>query len=407
MKKSIVTFCLALIITLTFSQKNIALLGHLPYANNVTCANIGGYTDTLGREYALVGTSQGLSIVAIDTPTHPHELFLVPGATGNNGLWREVREYKGYAYVTTEQNSGLVIVNLKYLPDSIQYHTVNPNGMRTSHDIFIDEHGIAYVNGTDKGQLFLDLNTNPYNPTYLGKFTNNYVHDCFVRNDTMYAACINDGIIKVVDVRNKTTADAANSNITQWATPLNFAHNCWMSDDNKYLFTTDEKPNSTLTCYNISDLSNVFETDHTQVDPGSNTIIHNTYFLNNYCPTSYYTYGVAIFDVTRKNNLLEVGHYDTSPAYSGDGFNGQWGVWPYLPSGNLICADIESGLWVLKPTYKRAAYLEGVVKDSVCQTLLTGVKVEIVGDSVTDYTAFLGKYSTGTLFAFQKTVIKQ
>ena len=269
--------------------------------------------------------------------------------------------------------------------------------MNTSHDIFIDEHGIAYVNGTDKGQLFLDLNTNPYNPTYLGKFTNNYVHDCFVRNDTMWAACINDGIIKVVDVRNKTTADNQANTITQWATPLNFAHNCWLSNDSKYLFTTDEKPNSTLTCYNVSDLNNVSETDRAQVQSGSNTIIHNTYFRNNYCVTSYYTYGVAIFDVTRKNNLVEVGNFDTSPNFSGDGFNGQWGVWPFLPSGNLICSDIETGLWILKPTYKRAAYIEGIVQDTVCQTFLTGVKVEIVGDSVIDYTAFLGKYSTGTV----------
>jgi len=397
MKRIICLLPLAFCALVLFSQKNISLLGHLPYAGNVECSNLGGYVDSLGREYALVGTTQGLSIVAIDTPTNPHELFLVPGATGQGGMWREVREYKGYAYVTTEQSSGLVVVNLKYLPDSIQYHTINPDGMHTSHDIFIDEHGIAYVNGTDKGQLFLDLNTNPWNPTYLGKFTNNYVHDCYVRNDTMWAACINDGIIKVVDVRNKTTADLPVNNIVQWATPLNFAHNCWLSDDSKYLFTTDEKPNSTLTCYDISDLNNVTETNQAQVQPGSNTIIHNTYFLNNYCVTSYYTYGVAIFDVSRKNNLVEVGNFDTSPGFSGDGFNGQWGVWPYLPSGNLICSDMQTGLWILKPTYKRAAYIEGVVKDSICQTFLTGVKIEILGDSVIDYTASFGKYSTGTV----------
>ena len=47
--------------------------------------------------------------------------------------------------------------------------------------------------------------------------------------------------------------------------------------------------------------------------------------------------------------------------------------------------------------HKRAAYIEGIVQDTVCQTFLTGVKVEIIGDSVIDYTAFLGKYSTGTV----------
>lgn len=380
----------------TYAQNNIQLLGHLPYNGGVQCSNLTGYSDAQGHEYALVGNTQGLSIVSIDTPTNPHQVFLVPGATGQQGFWREVREYKGYAYVTTEQPSGLVVVNLNYLPDSVQYHTVNPAGMSTSHTIFIDSNGIAYVNGTDKGQLFLDLNTDPYNPVYLGSFNNNYVHDCFVRNDTMWAACINDGFVKVIDVSNKTDADNPSRVLAQWNTPLNFSHNCWPTDDGQYLFTTDEKPNSTLTCYDVSNLNNVTETDRTQVDPGSNTIIHNTYFLNNYCITSYYTYGITIHDVTRKNNLIEVGNFDSSPNYQGDGFNGAWGVWPYLPSGNIIISDIETGLWIVKPTYKRASYLEGVVKDSICQSFITGAQIEIMGASVTDQTNYLGRYSTGT-----------
>lgn len=378
------------------AQKNISLLGHLSYGN-VSCSNLTGYVDSLGHEYALVGTEQGLSIVDINTPANPRELFLVPGAVGNSSFWREVREYKGYAYVTTEESSGLVIVNLNYLPDSIKYHTVRPDNMRTSHTIFIDSNGIAYVNGTDKGLLFLDLNTNPYNPAFLGKYTNNYVHDCFVRNDTMWAACIEDGFMQVIDVRDKTATNNPAKLLAQFNTPLNFSHNAWLSDDSRYLFTTDEKPNSTLTCYDVSDLGNITETDKTQVDPGTNTIIHNTYFLNNYCVTSYYTYGVAIFDVTRKNNLVETGNFDTSPAYSGDGFNGQWGVWPYLPSGNIICSDIETGLWILKPDYKRPAYIEGSIYDSICRSALTGVKIEILNDSVEDYTNYLGQYATGTV----------
>lgn len=396
MKHTLAFAALLLAFSSSYAQKNMQLLGHLTYPNNVSCSNLTGYADTAGNEYALVGTSQGLSIVDITNPATPTQLFLVPGATGQGGFWREVREYKGFAYVTTEQSSGLVVVNLNYLPDSIGYHTINPNTMSTSHTIFIDEKGIAYVNGTDEDQLFLDLNANPWNPPVLGKFSNNYVHDCFVRNDTMWLSCINDGITKVVDATNKTTANSFTNNLAQWATPNDFSHNCWLSDDSKYLFTTDEKPNSFLTCYDVSDLNNITETDRTQVDPGSNTIIHNTYYLNDYCITSYYTYGVTIHDVTRKNNLVEVGSFDTSPGFTGDGFNGAWGVWPYLPSGNIIVSDIETGLWILGPDYTRACYLEGVVTDSICGTNLNNVKVEIVQNSKEDYSNFLGKYSFGT-----------
>lgn len=377
------------------AQKNIELLSHYSFPNGVECSNLTGYVDTAGREYALVGTTRGLEIIDITNPTNLDYLFLVPGATGPGGNWREVATYNGFAYVTTEQSSGLVVVNLNYLPDSIGYHTINPSGMQTSHTVFIDEQGFAYINGTDQDQLFLDLNANPWNPPVRGRFSNNYVHDCFVRNDTMWAACINDGFMKVVNVANKTNTNNAANTLAVWNTPLNFSHNIWPSDDGKYVFTTDEKPASFLTCYDVSNLENITETDRTQVDPGSNTIIHNTYFKNDYCVSSYYTYGITIHDVSRKNNLVEIGNFDTSP-FTGDGFNGAWGVWPFLPSGNLIISDIENGLWIVKPTYVRACYVEGTVTDSVCGTQLNDVLIEIVSTNVEDHTNFIGKYSTGT-----------
>lgn len=389
------------------AQTNLTLLGHYTYPNGVTAANLTGYVDTAGNEYALVGTSTGLSIVDISNPATPTQLYLVPGATGPGAFWREVREYKGFAYVTTEENSALQVVDLRWLPDSIGYHNITPSGINTSHTIFIDENGIAYVNGTDVGVggvVFLDLNANPWNPPVIGNFDNNYVHDCYARNDTMYAALINDGFLKIVDVTNKTQTNAAANTLATFSTPNDFTHNCWLSDDGNYLFTTDERPDSYLACYDISDLNNITETDRAQVDPGSNTIIHNTHYINDYCVVSYYTYGVAIFDVARKNNLLEVGNYDTSPSFTGDGFNGAWGVWPYLPSGNIIVSDIETGLWILQPIYQRACYLEGVVKDSVCQTFLNNVTVEILTTDVSDNTNIQGKYATGVLQAGTYTV---
>lgn len=395
MKRIIPTLCCVLTLMVAAAQKNIELLSHYTFPNGVECSNLTGYADMAGHEYALVGTTRGLEILDISNPASPQYLFLVPGAMGQGGSWREVATYKGFAYVTTEQTSGLQVVNLNYLPDSIGYHTINPGNMQTSHTVFIDEKGFAYINGTDQEQLFLDLNANSWNPPLRGRFTNNYVHDCFVRNDTMWAACINDGFMKVVNVANKTNTNSAANTLATWNTPLNFSHNIWPSDDGKYVFTTDEKPSSFLTCYDVSDLENVTETDRTQVDPGTNTIIHNTYFKNDYCVSSYYTYGITIHDVSRKNNLVEVGNFDTSPL-SGDGFNGAWGVWPFLPSGNLIISDIENGLWIVKPTYVRACYVEGNITDSVCGTQLNNVLIEIVSTDVYDHTNFLGKYSTGT-----------
>ena len=44
-------------------------------------------------------------------------------------------------------------------------------------------------------------------------------------------------------------------------TPNAFTHNAWVSDDGNYVFTTDEKADSYIASYDISDISNIQEVD--------------------------------------------------------------------------------------------------------------------------------------------------
>ncbi|MFM7725694.1 MAG: hypothetical protein ACKO7B_03260, partial [Flavobacteriales bacterium] len=91
---------LSLFITISFSvfSQNLQLAAQLTYSGSVL-ANIGGYVDSLGNEYALVGTDFGLSIVDVTVPTNPVIRFTVPGPTSD---WREVKTYHKFAYITTE-----------------------------------------------------------------------------------------------------------------------------------------------------------------------------------------------------------------------------------------------------------------------------------------------------------------
>src|SRR5690606_39243189 len=120
-----------------------------------------------------------------------------------------------------------------------------------------------------------------------------------------------------------------------------------------------------VAAYDVSDIGNITESDKIQSSPGQNVIPHNTFVLGNFVITSFYRDGVVVHDATYPSNLIEVGNYDTSPSFSGDGFNGCWGVYPYLPSGLIIASDIEEGLYVLNPTYVQGAYLAGTVTDAV------------------------------------------
>ena len=385
----------------SFAQLNMTFKSHLPYPGK-QLANIGGYVDSLGNEYALVGHTEGLSIVNVQDPANP---FIVAEIPGPNSIWREVKTWQQYAYVTTEGgNQGLQVVDLRNLPGTvIPYHNWTPSittnvgsyTLSTIHALHIDN-GYAYLYGANNGSgidgiVIADL-ADPWNPTLAGYYNGYYVHDGYVRNDTVWACHIYDGFFSAINVIDKANP----VQLSQVHTPSNFTHNSWLSDNSQYLFTTDEVDNSYLAAYDVSDVNNIIFMDKIQSqNTGSNSIVHNTHILNDFAITSWYNDGVVITDVHRPQNLVNVGFYDTN-ALSGGGFNGCWGVYPFLPSGNLVISDIEEGLFVVAPNYIRACYLEGSVLDSVCGAPISGVTVTIVGDNVTDVTDASGEYKTGT-----------
>ncbi len=385
-------------ITVSAQNQNMVLRDQLAYPGQ-TLANIWGYVDSLGNEYALVGASQGLSIVNV---TDPSNIFQVAQVPGPNNLWKEVKTWNGVAYVTTEAQGvpGLQVIDLRNLPSTnipSKYWgpTVGSTTLQTIHALHIDN-GYAYLYGSNgsgssiQGVVIANL-SDPWNPTVAGYYGQEYIHDGYVRNDTLWAGNIYAGHFSVINVANKANPQV----VATHNTPGNFTHNTWLSDDSRTLFTTDEVSNSFLTSYDITDLNNITELDRFQTTPGSNSVVHNTHILNDYAVTSWYRDGVVIVDAHRPENLVQVARYDTYSG-SGNGMDGNWGVYPYLPSGNLVVSNIDEGLFVLTPTYVRAAYLEGSVTDSICNTVIDRVHVNISSVNVTDSTNNSGNYKTGT-----------
>lgn len=384
------------------NAQNLQLRSNIPYSPDAL-ANICGYKDAHGNEYAMVGTDFGVSIVDVTDPDNPVIKFVV---NGPNSIWREIKIYRTTMYVTTEGGGGLQIVDLSNIPTSIATTYYNGDGaingqLNSIHALHCDTaKGYLYLYGSninDGNTLFLDLNTDPLNPTYAGEYvyggggTQAYVHDGYVANDTMYESHIYSGFFTVVDVTDKNNPVL----LATQQTPTNFTHNTWLSDDHKTLFTTDENSGSYLGAFDISDLANIKELSRFQTAPGSGAIIHNTHILNDYAITSWYVEGVVITDVSRPANPIEVGHYDTYPGTTLDGFNGCWGVYPFLPSGNIIASDIDEGLFVLTPTYVRGCYLEGKVTDSITGASLNNALVEVLTLSIDRTTDFDGDYKTG------------
>lgn len=385
MKKTLLPVALLLLLTpvsLLFAQDyHIQLRSTLDYPGQ-TLANICGYAQG-GREYALVGASRGLSIVDVTDPENIFEIVQVPGP---NNRWREIKTYSHYAYITTEGGGGVQIVDLSGLPGAnLTYHSYTDSGrLNNIHALHIDvTKGFLYTyGGNQTTALAHDLNPDPFNPVYAGRFDQlNYVHDGYVDNDTLYACHINEGFLSIVDMSDKKNPVLLGS----VETPAKFTHNSWLLSDRKHILTTDERVPSFVTAYDISDPGNIRELDRIARDEGMQSIGHNTHVLNDWAVTSWYIDGVTIVDAHRPVNLIQVGRFDTW-AGNADEFDGCWGVYPFLPSGNLVATNIPvfqnpgagaGRLFVLTPTYVRACYLEGAITDGCTGQALIGADVKI------------------------------
>ena len=399
------------------SSSNISLVGSLDYPGTEG-NDVWGYVDSTGTEYALVGMQNGFSVVNLSDPANPTESFFIPGT---QSTWRDIKVWDHYAYVTTDEgNDGLLIVDLNDMTGATFIYSNNDNSgnfmFSKAHNLFIDEYGKAYIFGGDvggslennAGVLILDVTEvsleqeNIVLPEILGLFDNFYLHDGMARGDTLWGSAVYEGKFFAIDVSNPSEPVIFNDSLAFHQTPNAFTHNCWISDDGNFLFTTDEQSGAYIAAYDVSDLSNIEEIDRIRSSPEIATVVpHNAHVHGNFLVTSYYRDGIVIHDISNPSNMVEVGHYD---AYSGggDGMDGSWGAYPYLPSGLVLSTEINSGpngegqLLVLDPEYKRAAFLEGIVKDSLSGIPISNATIRILTYNViSSSTNLSGNYFIG------------
>tara|TARA_B100001741_G_scaffold313204_1_gene318550 strand:- start:27457 stop:29412 length:1956 start_codon:yes stop_codon:yes gene_type:complete len=398
-KKILITLIFLPFLVYSQSNYNLNLVGEFDWnglSYDSEGSDIWGWRNTsTGVEYALVGLNTGFSVVELSNPQNPTEVFFIPGA---NTTWRDIKTWENYAYVINEGGDGLLIVDLNDLTG--QTYVNFTNFFNTAHNIYMDENGVAYIFGSDEGNggvIFLDVTTNPMSPSYLGTWDDYYIHDGMVRGDTLWAGCIYEGEFYSVDVSNKSNPQV----LGHHPTPNQFTHNIWVSDDGDFVFTTDEQADSYIGAYDITDMNNIQEVDRIQSNPESNSVPHNTHVDGNFLVTSWYRDGTVVHDATFPNNLVEVANYD-SYLGSGNGFDGCWGTFPYLPSGLIISSDINSAsngngrLLLLERGFSQACYLQGNVTDLNNQ-IISGVNVVILNTVIPNLssTDILGSYTTG------------
>ncbi|HKE45848.1 MAG TPA: choice-of-anchor B family protein [Steroidobacteraceae bacterium] len=377
----------------SFPCHNVDLLAQVRLADLSTrpgsMSNLWGFVDLDdNREYAVVGVSNATVVIDVTDPVNPREVGSVPG---NSSLWREVKVYqffdpalnhhRAYAYITTEAaGGGLQIIDLSNLPNRVQLANTLRD-FQTSHTLHISNVDYAsnvthagresflFIAGSNlaSGAFRIYSLADPVTPQLVtvAPAGTGYMHDSttlyLTDNRTTQCSQGHNPCQVLVDF-NETTVDLWD--VTDKAQPVRlsstgyadarYTHSGWPTEDQRFVFVHDE----------LDELRIGFHTQIYTLDIGDlrtprivtsyfgpdSTTDHNGYVKGNRDYVSHYRRGLVIMDITQPEQLREVGNLDTflSPPENVAGTDGAWGVYPFLPSGNILISDIDNGLFVLR-----------------------------------------------------------
>jgi choice-of-anchor B domain-containing protein len=360
-----------------FRSSGVRLMAWFP-VNTFNSANtsgndVWGYVSPSGREYALMGLSNGTGFVEV---TNPGSSRIIAFISGPKSLWRNVKTYQHYAYSVSEGGGGIQVFNLANIDNGVVtlVNTVDASGATpATHTMIINEQtGYLYrMGGGSNGLRIYTLrptasapNASATNPVFIATWNPKYTHDGAVFNWTtgpyagreIFFACggLNGGQtdtgVDIIDVTNKS-AIAVIGRFTY--SNSNFCHQLWLSQDRRYAYINDELDEGNRGLYNVGrimDIANLASPIAAGTyTTGIKSVDHNEYVHNNLLFCSNYTSGLQIFDLTNPASPQRVAWFDTHPEDDASPvatFNGLWSNYPYLPSGTILGSEIERGLFV-------------------------------------------------------------
>lgn len=317
------------------------------------------------KEYALVGASSKTYFIDITNPSLPVICDSV-AAKKTGCTWRELKTYQNYCYIVSDDGApnSFQIVDLQYLPDSVHVVHDGTTYFERGHTCWVDGNKL-YVGGQTSASSVLSnmcvysLAT-PSAPVLLRTLSDDYpsityVHDMFVRNDTVFASAGNQGLW-VYKFNTGTNTFTQLGSFTGYS-EAGYNHASYLTKNGNTLVFCDEVPTGlSIKVANVSNLNNIVLSS--TVEPNSNIefVGHNPYVIGNELAfVSCYQDGLIIYDITNPNAPFVTGFFDTHPQgganvsnnYGSSSYRGNWGAYPYFPSKTVLACDMQNGIFLL------------------------------------------------------------
>lgn len=354
----------------------------LPSIGGGTGNDLWGWRDPVtGKQYALVGRSNGTAFVDISDPENPVYVANLP-THANTSTWRDIKTYQDHAYIVADFAGahGMQVVDLTVLrnvkaPPVELSNTAHYDGFARAHNVVINEEtGFAYAVGgnTCSGGLHMIDIRQPASPTFAGCFSaDGYTHDaqCVIYRgpdvkhkgkELCFAS--NEDTVTIVDVTNKAEPVQLSRNGYEGR---GYTHQGWLTEDHRYFVHDDEIDeqmfghNTKTYVWDLSDLENPVLTGTFLAD--GLAIDHNQYVKGQHTYQANYRRGLRILELEDPagGRLSEAAFFDTYPEGDGLSFSGAWSVYPFLGDGLVLVSDINRGLFILRTHLQETIFEDG------------------------------------------------
>jgi choice-of-anchor B domain-containing protein len=375
-------------------NNNFILLSqsHLPTPRLRQYSDCWGYRNpSTGKEYAIIGTMEGVSIWNITDPFNPTQLGFYFGVSQNP--FRDVTVWNNHVYAVGQGlGTGLQIVDITN-PDvpilrptfgsfTARSFTVDPatsigyaiGWHPTSEDQAKSDDGDREVLAAARGFHAWDM-SNPELPDSMVEYVFPHFHDGVVRDGRLYGGAINEGgRFDIVRVSNLP----ATNTVATVTYPSGRTHGTALSDNSAYCFVADELASlSGVRVFDITDTTDIIQVANMPGVVG--TSVHNVSVLRDTLYCSWYEAGVRMYDVRNPLSPVLIGNYDTGPDTVGivQGHTGCWGVHPKLNSGVIVATDMLQGMILLYHSELIGSF-SGSVTATGFGTPIAGAEIKVI-----------------------------
>jgi uncharacterized protein (TIGR03437 family) len=341
-----IAFLPILIVTTVRAQVTLKLLGRLdPFDGERR------YGDVWGEgQYAYLASYNGNGVMIIDISDLANPKLAGYYNPAEGGRFQDVVVINGIGYFGSESRGGLHIVDVRNPASPVLLSQINTeqNGHPNVHELSVADGALYEADSRTNRVKVFDVR-NPASPVFVRDIDTSdpRVHAAVVVNGRLFTSGLG-GKTDIYDVRRVLTEQPALLGTFESGSG---SHSSWASNDGRILAVARETPNGDVRLFDISNpssatLISTISAQSLGIDAFSP---HNPYIVGNLLFVSWYQAGLVVLDITNPSQPRFTGSYDTTSS-TDTGFNGCWGVYPFLGFDRALVSDLDGGLFIVDTT---------------------------------------------------------